>query len=146
MAIALNPDTIGPVDVAVIVFEDNDFNGEIAPALAEVHESGAVTILDLAFVAKDEDGNTLVVEVEDTGAADRFGGLTEAVDLLNDEDLDYFAADLEPGTSALIVVWEHTWAQRVSAAVRANNGKLAAMMRIPHESVVDAISALQEEE
>lgn len=146
MARALGPDDIGPVDVAVIVFDDNEFNGEIAPALAELHDSGTVQILDLAFVAKGEDGKTVVIEVEDSSAAERFDGLSEELDLLNDEDLDYFAADLEPGTSALLVVWENTWAKRVAGAVRDNNGRLAGMMRIPHETVAAAINALQDEE
>lgn len=28
----LDPDSIGPVDVAVILFEGNEFNGDVAPA------------------------------------------------------------------------------------------------------------------
>ncbi len=31
----LDADTIGPVDVAVILFEGNKFNGDVAPALSE---------------------------------------------------------------------------------------------------------------
>ena len=33
---SLTADTIGPVDVAVLLFEGNNFNGEVAPARALV--------------------------------------------------------------------------------------------------------------
>ena len=33
MADIPNPDSVGPVDVAVVLFEGNRFNGEVAPAL-----------------------------------------------------------------------------------------------------------------
>ncbi|MEV7729609.1 hypothetical protein AB0P15_33555 [Streptomyces sp. NPDC087917] len=35
------------MDVAVVAFEDNRFNGEIMPALRELRENGTVRVLDL---------------------------------------------------------------------------------------------------
>ena len=35
MPAGLDVDTIGPVDVAVILFEGNKFNGDVAPALSD---------------------------------------------------------------------------------------------------------------
>ncbi len=97
MAQLLDPNTIGPVDIALVVFEGNDFTGDVAPALAELNDSGTVHIIDLAFVSKDADGTTTVIEVEDADVASAFAGLTgDRLDLLNDEDLDLMAADLEP--------------------------------------------------
>ena len=63
MTETLKPDNIGPVDVAVILFEDSAFNGDIAPAIADLHEQGVVRVIDLAFVKKDLDGSTSAVEV-----------------------------------------------------------------------------------
>jgi hypothetical protein len=147
MAAVLSPDSIGPVDIALVVFEGNNFNGDVAPALAELNDSGTVHIIDLAFVSKDADGNTTVIEVEDADVADAFAGLTgERLDLLNDEDLDIMAADLDPNTSALIVVWENSWMARVGAAVRDSGGYLAGMTRIPADVVAAAIQALAEDD
>ncbi|WP_329378363.1 hypothetical protein OG625_09735 [Streptomyces sp. NBC_01351] len=42
MPTGLVPDTVGPVDVAVVAFEGNRFNGDVAPALRELQESGVV--------------------------------------------------------------------------------------------------------
>ena len=147
MAQILDPNTIGPVDIALVVFEGNDFNGDVAPALAELNDSGTVHIIDLAFITKDGDGTTTVIEVEDADVSDAFAGLTgERLDLLNDEDLDLMAADLEPNTSALVIVWENSWAARIGAAIRGSGGYLVGMQRIPAEVVAAAIEALAEEE
>ena len=55
MPAGLDVDTIGPVDVAVILFEGNKFNGDVAPALSDLNDSGTVRIIDLAFVRKDDE-------------------------------------------------------------------------------------------
>jgi Family of unknown function (DUF6325) len=143
MPISIDPDTIGPVDVAVIGFTGDGFNGEIAPALRDLADSGVVRIIDLAFVRKDADGNSMAVELEDANVADAFAGLDdEQQDLLSDADLDLIAESLEPATAALVIVWENSWAARFSGAVRRSNGFLVSQDRIPHEAVVRAIEAL----
>jgi hypothetical protein len=40
MAELPDPATIGPVDIAVIVFEGNRFNGGVAPAIADLQAAG----------------------------------------------------------------------------------------------------------
>jgi uncharacterized membrane protein len=142
----LSADTVGPVDVAVVAFPGNRFNGEIAPALRDLRESGTVRILDLTFVAKDADGSVRAAEITDAGLADMFTDFTgEAFDLLSDQDLEAVAAGLEPDSSAVLIVWENTWAARLSAAVRGSRGEIALVERIPHETVVRAIDALDGE-
>ena len=141
-----DPDTVGPVDVAVVLFEGNDFNGEVAPALAELQQDGTVRIIDLAFLTKDAEGNAAFVEVEDAAVADAFADITESqLDLLNDEDLMSMADGLDPDSSALVVVWENTWASRLASAIRGSGGQLISYLRIPHETVAAAIEALQED-
>jgi uncharacterized membrane protein len=141
-----DPDAIGPVDVAVIHFEGNRFNGDVAPALAELADLGIVHIIDLAFVLKDEDGSVTTIEVEDSEVAEAFAGLSDDhVDLLSDEDLEAFGEVLEPGSSALAIVWENSWAARLAAAVQGSKGEVVYMQRIPRESVQRAIAALAED-
>jgi len=146
MTVTLNPDQIGPVDVAVIAFEGNRFNGDVAPALQELNESGVVRIVDLAFVRKDEDGTVSAVEVEDAELADVFSTVYgDQFDLLSDEDLTEIGHSLDPSSSALVVVWENTWQARLAAAIRDSRGTLVEQERIPREIVLRAIAALDEE-
>ncbi len=141
-----DPDSVGPVDVAVVLFEGNRFNGEVAPAIAELQQSGTVRIIDLAFLTKDAEGNAAFIEVEDADIADAFDGITESqLDLLSDEDLVGLAEGLDPESSALVIVWENTWASRLAQAVRGSGGELVSYFRMPRDVVVEAIADLEEE-
>lgn len=83
----------------------------MAPALADLSDSGTVRVIDLAFVRKQADGTTSFVEVADPEVADEFDRITDAqFDPLSDSDLTEIAAGLAAGTSALVVVWEYSWA------------------------------------
>ena len=146
MPAGLDVDTIGPVDVAVILFEGNKFNGDVAPALSDLSDSGTVRIIDLAFVRKDDDESISYAEVADAQVADAFERLNDTqFDLLSDEDLNEIGAGLKAGSSALVIVWENSWARRLAAAIRASHGQLISQDRIPRETVLRAIAALDEE-
>ncbi len=142
----LAADAIGPVDVAVIPFEGNQFNGEVAPAIIDLQQSGTVRILDLAFITKDADGSWAILEIADEAAEGAFQALLgEQFELLSDNDLEEIAADLGPESSALVIVWENVWAAKLASAIRGSNGQVIAMDRIPHDIVARAIAALDEE-
>lgn len=142
----LNADTVGPVDVAVVGFEGNRFNGDVAPALRELQQNGTVRILDLSFVMKAADGSVNVVELADEEVAEAFQQVTDAqFDLLSDEDLRTVADNLPPESSALVVAWENTWAARLATALRDSQGELLLLERIPRAAVVEAVAALGSE-
>ena len=145
MAALLDADSVGPVDVAVILFEGNKFSGDVAPALAELNDSETVRIIDFAFVRKETDGTASVVEAGDAEVAELFDFHGTQFDLLSEEDLTGVADELKADSSALVIVWENRWAARLAAAVRASNGQLAAQERIPREIVLRAIAALGED-
>lgn len=145
MAELLQAEKIGPVDVAVIAFDGNDFNADIAPALADLQASGTVNVMDLAFVRKDADGSTAIVEVADDALAAAFDQIADSqFDLLSEDDLTDLARGLEPESSAMVVVWENSWAARFASAVRQSHGRVAMLERIPHENVERALTALGE--
>ena len=144
MSVGLATDSIGPVDVAVIAFDGNQFNGDVAPAIAELQDQGTVRIIDLTFIRKAVDGKVMVNEVADSGLAAAFERLTTTqFDLLSDEDLKRIGEDLEPGSSAMVVVWENSWAARLGASLRNSHGRIVAMDRIPRDVVLRALAALE---
>ena len=49
--------TLGPLEYTVIGFEGNNFNGSIADELSRVVDSGVISVVDLVFVGKGEDGH-----------------------------------------------------------------------------------------
>ncbi|WP_405438217.1 DUF6325 family protein [Streptomyces anulatus] len=139
----LQADTVGPVDVAVIAFEGNRFDGQVVPALRELQHKETVRILDLAFVSKASDSSVTVVELTDPGVAETLRQVTDAqFDLLSDEDLRTVSDSLANSSSALVVAWENTWAARLAAAVRGSEGELVLLERVPREEAGAAIASL----
>jgi hypothetical protein len=131
-------DEIGPVEYLIVAFPGNRFRGEIAPALAGLVEAGTIRIIDLAFVGKDEDGEVTAFELTDIDPEVRKGleGLgVEVTGLLNEDDLAAAAEELEPGSSAALLVWEDVWAREVAQAMRDAGGELYDFGRLPHEVV-----------
>jgi hypothetical protein len=132
---------IGPVEYMIVAFPGNKFRGDIAPALKELVDSGTIRIIDLAFVAKGGDGEVVALEVSDLdadvqAAFEEIGG--GATGLFNEDDLAAAAEELEPDSSAALLVWEDLWATRLAEAIRAADGVLLDLERVPHEVVVAA--------
>ena len=133
---------LGPVEYMIVAFRGNEFHGDIVPALADLVENGTIRIIDLAFVTKDRDGNVAALEVSDLGpeTADANSSIgASAGNLFNDEDLEAAAEELEPESSAVLLVWEDVWARDVAEAVRAAKGEVLDHERIPHEIVQAAL-------
>jgi hypothetical protein len=132
--------TIGPVEYIVVGFPGNEFTGAIAPELIELVESGKIRILDLIFIGKDANGETVSFEVEDMpGFADvdaDVGGL------ISPEDIEHAADRLEPNSSAALLIWEDLWAARFAEAMRSSGGVLLEGARIPHEIISAALDSL----
>jgi len=129
---------IGPVDYLIVGFPGNKFQGEIAPAIGELVDAGTIRVIDIAFVGKDEDGNTVAMELtelaSDVQAALESAGI-EIGGLLNEDDLMDVAADLEPNNSAALLVFENVWARKVAQSMRDAGGVMLAFERLPHDVV-----------
>jgi hypothetical protein len=135
--------TTGPVEYIIVGFPGNQFNGEIAPELIALVESGTIRILDLVFIGKDADGTVVSFEIEDLEALPAFADLdAEVGGLISPEDIEYAAAQLEPNSSAALLLWEDLWAAPFAEAVRGSGGVLLGGARIPHELIEPALSEL----
>lgn len=138
-------DEMGPVDYIVVEWPGRQPNGEAVPHLIELVDRGLIRILDLAFVAKGEDGSVAAIEIAELG--DRVAEFALFADassgLLSPDDVDEAAAALEPGTSAAVLVYENRWAAPFAAAVRRSGGQLVASGRIPIQEIEAALDATE---
>jgi len=135
---------IGPVDYLIVAFPGNEFRGEIAPALADLVEAGTIRIIDLAFVGKDAEGNVAAFELTDIDPEVREGFEKAGVEvngLFNEDDLAAAGEELEPNSSAALLVWENVLARNVAQAMRDAGGEVLDFDRIPHEVVQAAREA-----
>lgn len=129
---------IGPVDYMIVAFPGSKFRGEIAPAIGKLVESGTIRIIDVAFVSKSESGDILAAELTELDPDVQQGleklGI-EVGGLFNEEDLAAAGEELEPGSSAALLVWENVWARETAQAIRDAGGVLLDFERLPHEVV-----------
>jgi uncharacterized membrane protein len=133
-----------PIELAVLAFPGSKFNGQIIPALAELVENGIVRILDLALVTKEDDGSVSSLEITDLDSevARLFDDLDgEITGILSEDDLAAAGDALDAGSSAVVIVWEDTWANKLIEAIRASNGRLVAHDRLDADTVAEALAA-----
>jgi hypothetical protein len=139
---------MGPIDYLVIAWPGRQPTGEAAPIVVDLVERGIIRVLDLAFIAKAEDGSVAGLEIADLGQEVEelkvFEGASSG--LLSDEDAAEAAEALEPGTSAALLVYENRWAGPFASAVRRSGGQLVAFGRIPVQAVLAALDAAEEAE
>jgi Family of unknown function (DUF6325) len=136
---------MGPVDYVVLEWPGRQPAGEVAPLLMDLVDRGIIRILDVAFIAKAEDGTVTVLEA--TGAAGNGGSFAEfagaSSGLLDDADLEDAGTALEPGTSAAVLVWENRWAAPVAVALRRSGGQLVASGRIPIQAILASLDLIE---
>jgi hypothetical protein len=136
----------GPIDIVVIAYPAGaPMTGEAAPLLVDLVDRGIIRVLDAMFVMKNEDGTYSGFEARDlddknVGDFNVFDGASSG--LLGDEDASKVADEIEPGSAAVMIVYENRWAAPFVAAVRRNGGVPVAFERIPAQDVIDALDAL----
>lgn len=137
---------MGPVDYIVVEWPGRQPNGEVAPHLVDLVDRGLIRILDLVFIAKDEEGNVAGLELSklagEVTELSVFEGASSG--LISDEDVDEAGGVLEPGTSAALLVFENAWAAPFVSAVRRSGGQLVASGHIPAQDLLAAIDAAEE--
>ena len=136
---------MGPIDYIVLEWPGKQPDGSVAPLLKDLVDRGVIRILDIAFMAKDEDGNVAAVDVAAlNGGGNGFAEFDgAATGLLGDDDLHEAAVALEPGTSAAVLVWENRWAAPVAVALRRSGGQLVASGRLPIQAIIAALDAAE---
>jgi uncharacterized membrane protein len=129
--------TLGPVQMLIVGFTGDNFDGSIMEELDRLKEHDIVRLIDLLFVRKNEDGEIEVVQRSDLDADEaqefgaivgalvgfgaegeegaEYGALAGAAELEDghvfDDDAVWYLGDAIPdGTAAAVALLEHRWA------------------------------------
>jgi uncharacterized membrane protein len=153
------------MQLVVIGFGSNDrFSGEIIEELDWVRETQQIRLVDGLFVARSLEGDLLVVEDSDLDIDERmeFGAVVGALigfgaageegaeigaDLgalrvaennygIGEDMLASVVGDIPPGTSALLLLIEHTWAIGLRDAVRNAGGIVLSQAMLTPEALI----------
>jgi hypothetical protein len=145
--------TLGPIQLIAIEFDSLDrLQGHILDEIDDLIPLSAVRILDVLFVAKEENGDLVALEMGEMGeeAGDEalgtligqlmgfsFEGDEDEGQVptgIDDEspigfgpaDIERIGDDLAPGTGAALLLVEHRWAAGVRDAVIEAGGRMVA--------------------
>jgi len=139
-------DELGPVDLVVIAYPAGaPMTGEAIPLILDLVDQGIIRILDVLFVTENEDGTYSGFEAQDldskgVGDLRLFEGASSG--LLGDDDVATAGEALEPGSAAVMIVYENLWAAPVVSAIRRNGGVVMDNQRISAQELLDALDAV----
>ena len=131
------------LEYLIIGFPENDFSGEIVPALTSMVDDGLVRIVDLVFVAKGADGSVVALEVDEHEHLSALAAIEGDVGgVIGPDDIDHAAESISEGSSLLLIVWEDLWALPFGDAVKRAGGVFIEGGRIPAELADEVRSVL----
>lgn len=163
--------TIGPVHLVVIGLESDALKGQVSRELHRASESGAIRVLDALAIQRTASGDVVSMSGSDLtpdqrmaygaivggllgfGATGTDEGTTEGAELgaltfadknfgLSAADIKDIANDLPPGTTALMVLFEHRWAVPLKEALQSAGGVMLAQGIVRPEDLVAFGAAL----
>jgi len=156
-------ENLGPIQMLTLAFPGNRFRGEILPELDRLKSEGIVRVIDMLIVRKDSQGKALVATASDldfgeaTALGSYFGalagfaaagpegfdrgalaGAAELADghVFDDDDVFRVTQALDPDTTAVMILLEHTWSRPLLDAVMRANGIELMNEWIAHEAVL----------
>lgn len=137
---------LAPVDYVVLEFKDYQPTGEGLAVLLDLVDRGIIRILDLEVIKRNDDGTIIGLTAEDISAMgihslDVFIGASSG--LFSQEDFDAVGAVLAPGSLAVAILYENTWAIPFVTAVMKHGGEVVTTGRV---SVTELLSAMEASE
>jgi len=115
------------LEYVVLGIEDHQFMSKVLPELNAIQESGLIRAVDLVFVDKAPDGTVSVQEVSER-SEEELAAYASLVDdlagLLTAEDIEQLTGQIPASSSAVIVLFEHTWTLGLTDAVSKAGGVL----------------------
>jgi uncharacterized membrane protein len=137
--------TFGPVELYLVGFEGERPSPGVIGALVDLVGQGIVRLLDFVIVAKSEDGEITVTEID--AEAEGYGLVDVeivAAGIAGDEDIADVSELIPPGTSAALVALELVYARTLAEQVAQSGGVVLRSERIP-APIVNAVLAAAEE-
>ncbi len=161
---------IGPLQLVVIGFDEDKYAKEIMVELRKLRQENVIRLFDLLYIIKHEDGSVASKEVDDLQAEEQreFGTLVksliglstidaEHIDAdevseairsadaefgLSEAEIQEVAAEIPNGSSAIFVIFEHSWARGVKAAIQQAGGYTRAQGLIDPDTLQKATNEL----
>lgn len=137
--------TYGPIDFYVFEFKNDRLKGEILPELIDLVQREILRVIDLVIIQKDSDGKHQAVELQelDSETLAIYDPLqAEVSGLIQVEDVDAIAEQMENGTTAAALMVENLWAVKLKQALLNADARVIEQLRVPHDDVEAALARI----
>jgi hypothetical protein len=136
---------MGPVDYLCVEFPDGSLDGTAFPLLVDLVDRGTIRVLDILFVRRERDGAVTMLDSNDVELAGLgiFHGAASGI--LGGDDMRQAGSVLEPGSAAVVLVYENAWAAPLAIRLRRNGAHLVAGGRIPVQALISALDDTESE-
>ena len=139
----------GAIDFLALEFDTDKLKGEILPELLDLVQKKIVRVVDLVIIQKYEDGEYQALEMEQLGSdlLSVFDPLElEVSGLIQVEDIEMIAAEMDPNTTGALLMVENLWAIKFGEAVLRADGRVVMHDRIPFEVVNETLELFAQAE
>ncbi len=115
----------GPIEYMVIGVRHDRFVAEALQELLALQEQQVVRVLDLLFVEKAADGAVTTREVSELAGNEAYDDLAETLaGLPTGGNVEWLAEEMPPGTTAVVVFFEHVWRANLTEVIHRMGGVL----------------------
>ena len=139
-------DELGPIDFLAIEFPGARITSAGFEQLLALADRGVIGILDMEFVLSDSNGNARKVDVKELdnpGGANLSAWAGASSGLLDDSDLRQIASAIQPGSAAVVIIYENRWVFSVVNAWRRDGARLIADGGLSPDDLVAALDATE---
>jgi Family of unknown function (DUF6325) len=139
-------DELGPIDFLAIEFPGGRLTAAGFEQLLSLADQGVVDILDMEFITKDTGGKSKKIDVWEFAAPSGVDLSTWAgasSGLLDDSDVEQISAAMQPGSVAVVVIYENRWVLGMVDAWRRDGARLIASGGVSADDVVAALDATE---
>jgi uncharacterized protein DUF6325 len=139
-------DQLGPVDFLAIEFPGGRLTAAGFDQLLSLADQGVVDILDMEFIAKDADGKSKKIDVWEFAVPEGVDLSTWAgasSGLLDDSDVGEISAAMQPGSVAVVVIYENRWVLGLVDAWRRDGARLIAEGGLSAADILAALDATE---
>ena len=139
-------DVLGPVDFLAIEFPGGQLTAAGFERLLSLANDGVVDILDMEFITKDTDSKSKKIDAWEfavPGGVNLSAWAGASSGLLDDSDVTEIAAAMQPGSVAVVVIYENRWALGLVDAWRRDGARLIASGGLSPDDIVAALDATE---
>jgi hypothetical protein len=139
-------DELGPVDFLAIEFPGGRLTAPGFEKLLGLADQGIVEILDMEFIAKDAEGASKKVDVWEfavPAGVDLATWAGASSGLLDNSDVAEVSAAMQPGSVAVVVIYENRWVLGLVDAWRRDGARLIADGGLSADDIVAALDAAE---